>query len=298
MGTLFVIIGPTGVGKTDISIRAAKILGCSIVSCDSRQIYKELKIGTAAPTEEQLDAVPHHFIGTKSITDYYSSGQFELDAIQEIEQEIANNGSVLMVGGSMLYVDAVCKGIDDIPNIDDDVRNDVKLLYENEGIEGLRKMLRTLDPEHYEVVDLKNAKRIMHAIEVCIMTGKTFTELRTNTKKQRRFEIVKIGLNRSREELYERINQRVLQMMELGLEEEARRYYFYKDLNSLNTVGYKELFKYFDGEWTRDFAINMIQQNSRRYAKKQLTWFKRDNEIRWFHPNDEDAILSYIKIML
>ncbi len=294
MNTLFVVIGPTGVGKTSLSIRAANLLGCSILSCDSRQVFKELKIGTAAPTEEQLNCVNHHFIGTKSITENYSSGQFELDAIPIIESEIESFGNALMVGGSMLYVDAVCKGIDDIPTIPPQVRNHVTEIYNSDGIDALRSLLKYLDPTHYNEVDLKNAKRIMHAIEVCIMTGKTFSELRTNTSKDRSFNIIKIGLIREREELYKRINDRVIDMINQGLEDEARQYYQYKDKNSLNTVGYKELFKYFDGEYSRDFAINMIQQNSRRYAKKQISWFNRDKEINWFHPNDEDLILNFI----
>ncbi len=286
------IVGPTGVGKTDISLRVARELGCSIVSCDSRQVYRGLEIGTAAPTREQLAEVRHHFVGVKEVEDYYSSGQFEIEAVPVIEKEIESCGNALMVGGSMLYVDAVCRGIDDIPNIDDDVRRHVMEMYEAEGIEGLRAVLKRLDAVHYGVVDLKNAKRVMHAIEVCLMTGKTFTELRTNSVKKRSFDIVKIGLRRDREELYERINGRVLEMIDEGLEAEARRFYDRRELNALNTVGYKEMFRYFDGEWTLERAIEMIQQNSRRYAKKQMTWFNRYDDIRWFHPDDVDLIID------
>ena len=295
MNTLFVILGPTGVGKTEISLRVAERLGCAIVSSDSRQIYRETKIGTAAPTEEELARVKHHFIGTRSITEHYSSGQYELDALPIIEEEIARCGSALLVGGSMLYIDAICKGIDDIPTILPEVRQDVIDLYNEVGIEGLRAQLQLLDPVHYTRVDLANAKRIMHALEVCIQTGRPFSELHTGQAKKRPFNIVKIGFNREREELYDRINRRVLQMIDDGLEEEARGLYPQRELNALNTVGYKEMFNYFDGEWTRDFAIQMIQQNSRRYAKKQLTWFNRDTDIHWFHPNDHEKVFELIK---
>lgn len=295
MNTLFVIIGPTGVGKTDISLKIAESLNCSIISCDSRQMFRELKIGTAAPTKEQLERVNHLFIGNKSITEHYSSGQYELDAIPIIEEEIRKNGNALLVGGSMLYVDAICKGIDDIPTIDPEIRTELLAFYEKEGIEGIRRQLKLLDPEHYDQVDLQNAKRILHALEVCIMTGKPFTELRTNQIKERSFKIVKIGLNREREELYKRINKRVDMMMEEGLEEEAKQYFHLRHMNSLNTVGYKELFNYFDGTWSKEFAINMIQQNSRRYAKKQLTWFKKDTNIVWFHPEQEEEIIRFIE---
>lgn len=293
-GKLFVLVGPTGVGKTDISLMLAKRLGCDIVSCDSRQMFREMRIGTAAPTDEQLAEVKHHFVACRSINEPYSAGQFELDAIPVIEAEIARTGSVLLTGGSMLYADAICRGIDDLPTIDAETRQSVADFYEHHGIEGIRRRLRQLDPEHYAEVDLKNAKRMMHALEVMQMTGRKFSELRTNRVKERSFDIVKIGLNRPRTELYERINQRTLQMMEQGLEQEARSLYPYRQLNALNTVGYKELFNYFDGTWTRDFAIGMIQQNTRRYAKKQLSWFGRDQEIKWFHPDEEEKILKLI----
>ena len=298
MNTLFVIVGPTGVGKTDISLQLAKLLGCAIFSCDSRQMFRELKIGTAAPSEKQLQEATHFFIGNKSIFETYSAGQFELDAIPMIESELKRTENTLLVGGSMLYVDAICKGIDDIPTIDPQIRQDILAFYEQEGIEGVRRKLKLLDPLHYQEVDLMNVKRMLHALEVCTMTGRPFSELRTQSIKKRSFNIVKIGLTRPREKLYECINQRVLQMMDEGLEDEARQFYPHKALNSLNTVGYKELFNYFDGIWTKEFAINMIQQNSRRYAKKQLTWFNRDKEIHWFHPQQTDEIITFVKAHL
>lgn len=294
MGNLFVVLGPTGVGKTDISIEIAQRLSCSIISSDSRQIYKEMSIGTAKPSEEELQKVKHYFISTQSITEHYSSGQYELDAIPIIESEIERNGNALLVGGSMLYIDAVCKGIDDIPNIDPNVREEVSELYERVGLDGIRNQLKLLDPVHYREVDPMNAKRIKHALEVCLQTGKPFSNLRTGVAKKRNFNIIKIGLRREREELYEMINRRVLKMVEAGLIEEARNLYAYRNLNSLNTVGYKELFKYFENEWTLDYAINMIQQNTRRYAKKQMSWFNKDREIELFHPEDKKAIHEYI----
>ncbi|HOA46984.1 MAG TPA: tRNA (adenosine(37)-N6)-dimethylallyltransferase MiaA [Paludibacteraceae bacterium] len=295
MSTLIAIVGPTGVGKTDLSLRLAKEYACPIVSCDSRQIFKELKIGVAAPSDDQLRAVKHYFIGCKSIEERYSAGKYELDAMAVLEREFESHKALLLVGGSMLYADAIFKGIDDLPTIDTELREELLRYYAENGIEAIRRRLYLLDPEHYKQMDLSNAKRILHAIEVCMMTGKTFTELRTNQKKQRPFAILKIGLTRPRKELYDRINRRVVEMMSDGLEEEARNLYPKRNLNALNTVGYKELFKYFDGTWSREFAISMIQQNTTRYAKKQLTWFQRDEEINWFHPNDEDEIVAFVQ---
>ena len=295
MGNLFVILGPTGVGKTDISIDLATTLSCSIVSSDSRQIYKEISIGTAKPSEEELNKVKHYFISTQSITDHYSSGQYELDAIPIIESEIKKNGNALLVGGSMLYISAICNGIDDIPNIDPEVREEVTTLYNKVGLDGIRNQLKLLDPIHYKEVDPMNAKRIKHALEVCLQTGRPFSELRTGIAKKRNFNIIKIGLKRDREELYNNINNRVLKMMETGLLEEARNVYTYKEYNSLNTVGYKELFKYFEKEWTLDYAISMIQQNTRKYAKKQMSWFNKDKDIQWFHPEEKTSILQFVK---
>ena len=292
--TLVILLGPTGIGKTGLSLRIAEQLKTEIISCDSRQFFKELKIGVAAPTEEQLKRVPHHLVGMLSITDYYSAGRFEMDALRKLEELFQTNDFVLMTGGSMLYIDAVCKGIDDIPDVDNDLREELLNRYQQEGIENIRAELKILDPEYHQMVDKKNHKRIIHALEICLMSGKPYSSFRKESSKERPFQIVKIGLNMSREELYDRINKRVDIMFENGLLEEAKRFYPYKNLNSLNTVGYKELFEYFDGNWTLDFAKNMIKQNSRRYAKKQLSWFNRDKEIHWFHPLQEKEIMELI----
>lgn len=278
---LIILLGPTGVGKTELSLQMAEELGTEIISCDSRQMYREMKIGTAAPTEEELKRVPHHFIGHLSIHDYYSCGRFEIDALAKCNKLFQSHDTVIMTGGSMLYIDAVCKGIDDIPNIDEELRQSLLERYQNEGIENIRQELKILDPDYYKIVDLQNHKRIIHALEVCIQSGKPYSSFRSESVKKRPFTIEKIGLNRPREVLYDRINKRVDTMMENGLLEEAKSLYPFKRLNALNTVGYKELFNYFDGIWTLDFAIQMIKQNSRRYAKKQLTWFNRDSEITW-----------------
>lgn len=294
MHTLIVLIGPTGVGKTDLSLRLAEHFQTCIVSADSRQLYADLKIGTAAPTPEQLQRVQHHFVGTLKLTDYYSAAQYEVEVLKLLETLFAKQDTVLLTGGSMMYVDAICKGIDDIPTVDTETRQLMLQRYESEGLERLCAELKLLDPEYYKIVDLKNPKRVIHALEICYMTGKTYTSFRTCLKKERPFRIIKIGLTRDREELYDRINRRVDQMMEEGLLEEAQQVYPYRALNSLNTVGYKEVFKYIDGEWTLPFAIDKIKQNSRIYSRKQMTWFKRDKEIHWFHPEKETKILEYL----
>ena len=278
---LIIILGPTGVGKTELSLQMAESMNTEIISCDSRQVYREMKIGTAAPSEEDLKRVKHHFIGHLSIHDYYSCGRFEIDALNKCQELFQKHDVVIMTGGSMLYIDAVCKGIDDIPDIDPELRQTLLERYQNEGIELIRQELKLLDPDYYKIVDLQNHKRSIHALEVCIQSGKPYSSFRSETKKERPFVIEKIGLNRPREILYNRINERVDIMMGNGLLEEAKNLYPYKHLNALNTVGYKELFNYFDGIWTLDFAVQMIKQNSRRYAKKQLTWFNRDSEISW-----------------
>ena len=292
--TLLVILGPTGVGKTNISLRLAMHLGCPIVSSDSRQFYRELKIGTAAPTEDQLRRVTHHFIGSHSIFDEYNAGQYEQDAIRLLDQLFHKQNVVMLVGGSMMYIDAVCNGMDDIPTVDSETRASWQKQYSDCGLEFIQNELKRLDPAHYEQVDLQNPKRIIHALEICTITGKAYTELRTGQRKKRAFNILKIGLNRPRPELYERINTRVEEMMSGGLLHEAEAFYKFKNLNTLNTVGYKELYEYMDGNWTLDYAVNMIKQDSRRYAKRQLTWFNRDKEIHWFHPEEEDQILSFV----
>lgn len=295
---LFVLLGPTGVGKTALSLRIADFLNSPVISCDSRQFYREMKIGTAAPTKEQQAQVPHVFIASHSIQEAYNAGKFELDVMAYLENFFRHSRSALMVGGSMLYIDAVCNGIDDLPTITSDVRAEVRAWYDEEGLDGIRMRLKLLDPVYYQQVDLMNAQRILHALEVCVICNRPYSSMRTNVQKDRPFRIVKIGLNRPREELYARINARVDEMMEQGLEAEARGLYPYRALNALQTVGYKEFFNYFDGLWNRDFAIDMIRQNSRRYAKKQLSWFNRDKSIHWFHPDDEAGVMNFIRTMV
>lgn len=327
MKTLIVIIGPTGVGKSALCMDVAKHFGVPIINCDSRQMYRELPIGTAAPTKEDMQKVKHYFVGNLSIHDYYSASRYEQEVMEIINGSNGFNGlsgsnepsgtaepqnhktvqpqnrttakpqknSVyLLSGGSMMYEGAVCNGIDDIPTVREDVRKELLDRYAAEGIDRLRSELKMLDPEYFAIVDLKNPKRILHALEICYQTGKTYTSFRTNTRKKRPFRVVKIGLNRDREELYDRINRRVLQMIDDGMVEEARRVYEYRGLNSLNTVGYKELFLYFDGSLTLDEAIEKIQNNTRKYARKQLTWYRRDEQIKWFNPEEKDEIIAYL----
>lgn len=298
MKRLLVLIGPTGVGKTDLSLTIAERLQTEIISADSRQMYADLKIGTAAPTIEQLTRVKHHFVGNLRLTDYYSAARYEEDVMLRLEELFLRHDQVVLTGGSMMYVDAVCKGIDDIPTVDAETRFFLLRRYEKEGLEPLCAELKLLDPEYYRVVDLKNSKRVLHALEICYMTGKTYTSFRTRQQKKRPFDILKIGLCREREELYARINHRVDMMMSDGLLDEARKVYPYKHLNSLNTVGYKELFRYIDGEWELDFAVEKIKQNSRIYSRKQMTWFKRDDAINWFHPSQESEVLKLIGLSL
>lgn len=293
--TLIVLIGPTGIGKTDLSLNIAEHYNTEIISADSRQLYADLKIGTAAPTPEQLARVKHHFVGTLQLTDYYSAAQYEAEVMKKLDELFKRHNVIVLTGGSMMYVDAVCKGIDDIPTVDEETRKTLMQHYENVGLERLCAELKILDPEYYDIVDKKNPKRVIHALEICYMTGQTYTSFRTNQTKERPFNIIKVGLRREREELYARINKRVDIMMEDGLLEEAKSVYQYKDLNSLNTVGYKEMFKYLDGEWELPFAIEKIKQNSRIYSRKQVTWFKRDTDITWFHPDDTDNIMSFIE---
>ncbi len=283
--TLIVLLGPTGIGKTDLSLSIATALDCEIISADSRQLYRDMQIGTAAPTAEQLQTVPHHFVGTLGLEEYYSAAQYEADVLDFLSTAFLQHDKMLLTGGSMMYIDAVCDGIDDIPTISTEVREKVMQKYKTEGLEVLCEELRSLDPQHYAEVDLKNPRRVIHAIEVCYMTGNTFSSFRTRTRKERPFHILKIGLQREREELFNRINARVDAMIEGGLVEEARRLYPYRHLNALNTVGYKELFAYFDGEMDLSMAIEKIKKNTRVYAKKQMTWFKKDADIHWFHPD-------------
>ena len=294
MGTLVVITGPTAVGKTELTIRVAQQFGIPIINADSRQLFRELKIGTAAPTDEELRQVHHYFVGTLGLSDYYSASLFEQQVLEILQREFTQHDYAIMAGGSMMYIDAVCNGIDDIPTVDDDTRNLLKRRLANEGLEVLVEELRQLDPEHYEIVDKQNPRRVVHALEICLMTGKTYTSFRKQEKKQRPFRIIKIGLNRDREELYQRINRRVDQMMAQGLLQEAERLYPQRSVNALNTVGYKELFDYMDGRWSLEEAVERIKGNTRRYARKQLTWFKRDDSLRWFHPDQQEDILNYI----
>ncbi len=293
--TLIVILGPTGVGKTELCLRIAEHLGVPIINADSRQIFAELPIGTAAPTPQQQSRVKHYFVGTHHIDDYYSASMYEEQVMSLLTNELfAASDTAVMSGGSMMYIDAVCNGIDDIPTIDDATRQWMKQRLEQEGLPRLVEELKILDPEHWAIVDRNNPRRVVHALEICHMTGTTYTSFRQNEKKQRPFNILKIGLTRDREELYSRINNRVLQMIDDGLEQEALAVYDQRHLNSLNTVGYKEMFEYLDGLTTLDQAIFKIQSNSRRYCRKQLTWFKRDESIRWFNPDNIKEIINYI----
>ncbi len=293
--TLIVIVGPTGIGKTAISIRLAKDLKTEIISADSRQFYKEMNIGTARPSAFELSKAPHHFIANKSIFEYYSVYKFETECISLLDKLFRENKIALMLGGSGLYIDAVCNGIDDIPDVEQSIRDSVQNRFLQEGIETLRFELKKLDPEYYKIVDLKNPKRIIRALEICLSTGKTYSSFRTNTLKERDFNIVKIGLNQDRQLLYDRIDKRVDEMIIAGLEEEARKLYPHRKLNALNTVGYKEFFDFFNGNISQNKAVELIKRNSRRYAKRQLAWFSRDKNTKWFNPLDYNEILEYIK---
>ena len=310
MNSLIVITGPTGVGKTELCLNIAEHYGIDIINADSRQIYAEIPIGTAAPTAEQMQRVRHYFVGTHHIGDYYSASMYEqevLDLIAEKEQEVSNNPIAILTGGSMMYIDAVCNGIDDIPTIKDEIRNKMKQRLETEGLDALVDELRELDPQHWETVDRSNPRRVVHALEICHQTGQTYTSFRIGKKKERPFNIIKIGLTRDKvlkvkrgqvimdhTELYDRINARVVSMMEQGLVEEAKSVLPYRNEKALNTIGYKEMFRYFDNEITLEEAVRQIQSNSREYARKQLTWYKKDESVKWFHPNQEKDIKDYI----
>lgn len=286
MKTLYVVIGSTGVGKTEVAVALAERLGTTIINADSRQMYRDLPIGTSAPTAEQQERVRHFFVGTLALDEYYSAARFEEEALERARMEFEKHDNLVMCGGSMLYVDAVCNGIDAIPTVDAETRAFVRQRYEDEGLETMAAELRLLDPAYYEAVDKKNTKRILHALEICYMTGKPFSSFHTNERKERPFRIVKIGLRRERSELFERISLRTDKMIAEGLIEEAMRVSPYREMNSLNTVGYKELFRYFDGEWSLDEAVEKIKRNTRVYAKKQMTWWSKDSSISWYHPDD------------
>ena len=287
MPTLLLILGPTGVGKTELSLRVAEYYVCPILNCDSRQVFRGIPIGTAAPTAEEQARVKHYFVATRNLEEDYNAGQYERDALALMDKLFRTHEVLVMTGGSMLYADAVCNGLDDLPNIPENIRAEVQSAYEQGGLEWLQGEVQRLDPTYWYEVDQQNPARLAHCIELCRATGKPYSSLRTNTVKTRPFRIVKIELERPRAELYDRINRRVLQMIEDGLVEEARAVYHKRHLNSLQTVGYRELFAYFDGEYDLPRAIELIQQNTRHYAKRQMTWFRRDTQIHRLNANDD-----------
>ena len=292
--TLIVIVGPTAVGKTSLSINLAKHFNTEIISADSRQVYKEMEIGTAKPSLGELAEVPHHFINSHSITDNFNAAEFEKEALKLLELLFQQYNIVFAVGGSGLYIDALCKGMDDIPAIDPSIRNDLNHLFEEEGIESLQNKLKELDPAYYDIVDLHNPQRLIRALEVCIGTSKYYSDYRKKQETSRPFHIIKIGLEMEREELYKRIDLRMDKMIEEGLFEEAREFFPNRHLNALQTVGYTEIFNYLTGEYDKEEAIRLLKRNSRRYAKRQLTWFRRDREVKWFKAGDFDGVLAYI----
>ena len=294
MKYLIVLLGPTGVGKTTLSINIAGHIGSPVISADSRQIYKELPVGTAAPCVEQLSQAKHYFIATHSVTDYYSASLFEEEAISLINRLHEKQPRLLLCGGSMMYIDAVCNGIDDIPTVTPEIRDELWKQFYREGASSILEELRRIDPIYYSEVDQMNYRRVIHAVEICRMTGKPYSSFRTQQVKERPFKIIKIGLTRDRQELFERINSRVDNMINEGFIEEARKVYHLRHLNALNTVGYKELFLYFDGKYTLEEAVEKIKRNTRVYARKQITWFKRDSDIKWFNPDNKDDIITHI----
>lgn len=302
MKTLIAIVGPTGVGKTELSLQLAERLGSPIVNADSRQIYREIPIGTAAPTPEEQARATHYFVGTHALTDDYNAGQYERDALALLDRLFQERDCVVLSGGSMMYVQAVCTGLDEMPSVSSELREEILSAYREHGLEWLQEQVRLLDPDYWEEVDRQNPQRLLHAVEICRASGKPYTHFRKGEKKERPFRVVKIGLTRPREELYERINLRVLQMMAQGLREEAERVIGLRERNSLQTVGYKEMFKHLDGEWTEEEAVRMIQQNSRRYAKRQLTWYRADESVHWIDMSENttaealEEILNIIRL--
>ncbi|NBC83891.1 MAG: tRNA (adenosine(37)-N6)-dimethylallyltransferase MiaA [Bacteroidetes bacterium] len=291
---LIIILGPTAVGKTNVAIHMARAFETQIISADSRQIYREMSVGTAVPSAEELQTVPHHFIQERSVTEYYNASMYEQDVLQRLENLYKKHDVIVMSGGTGLYIDTVCKGIDDLPDVNPELRKQLTEEFEKEGIESLRQRLNILDPEYYKKVDLNNAKRLLKAIEISLITGKPYSSLLTKPSKKRYFNILKIGLNIDRETLYNRINARVDQMIKEGLETEARNLVPHRNINALNTVGYKEFFDFFEGHHTREKAIELIKRNTRRYARRQLTWFKKDTDITWFQPDDIESIKNHI----
>lgn len=294
MKTLFVIVGPTGVGKTSLCVKIAEKLNTVIINADSRQIFKEIPVGTAAPTKDERKLIKHFFVGNLHINEYYNASMYENDVLRLLNVLFKYKDNVILSGGSMMYIDAVCKGIDDIPSVDDTIRKTIQERFNNEGIEKISEELAKLDPEYFDIVDRKNPKRVIHALEICLSTGKTYTSFRKNTIKERPFRIIKVGLNRERQELYNRIDLRVEQMINDGLIQEALNVYQYRHLNALNTVGYKETFEYLDGLSTLENTIFRIKCNTHKYCRKQLTWFKRDKDIHWFSPDNVEEIINYI----
>ncbi len=294
MKFLIIITGPTAIGKTTAAIETARYFQTDIVSADSRQIFRELSIGTAVPSPSELAAVKHHFIHSHSLYDSYNASRYETEAIELLEALFKKKDIVVMTGGSMLYIDAICKGIDDIPDIDPELRKNLKTRLESEGIESLRLQLKKLDPSYYSQADLKNPARIVHALEVCMMTGRPYSSFRKEVPKKRSFCILKTALNCNRDELHNRINNRVDDMIARGLEQEAFQMFPLRHLNSLNTVGYREFFDYFEGKTSKETAIELIKRNTRRYARKQITWFRKDADVNWFKPNEMTRLLEFI----
>lgn len=298
MKTLFVIVGPTGVGKTSLCLKVAEHLNTVIINADSRQVFKEIPVGTAAPTKDERKSIRHFFVGNLHINEYYNASKYEQDVLKLLNILFKYKDNVIMSGGSMMYVDAVCKGIDDIPSVDDNIRKTLQERFDKEGLSGISKELALLDPDYYAIVDKNNHKRIIHALEICLSSGKPYSSFRKNTTKERPFRIIKIGLNMDRQRLYERIDLRVEQMIHDGLIQEALNVYEYKNLNALNTVGYKETFEYLDGLCTLDNAIFRIKSNTHKYCRKQLTWFRRDPNIHWFSPDNIEEIINYINTFI
>lgn len=292
---LIVIAGPTAIGKTALSIAIAKIFSCPIVSADSRQFFREMNIGNAKPTVAEMQGVPHYFINSHNVTENYNVGKYETEAVALLEKLFETNEKIILIGGSGLYIDAICKGFDELPEADSETRNTINSILKSKGIEGLQKFLKELDIDYYYKVDLQNPQRLSRALEVCLTTGIPYSTLRKGKIKNRNFNIIKIGLNTSRELLYDRINQRVDEMMSNGLLNEVKSLLAYKHLNALQTVGYKELFDYLENKTDLKSAIELIKQNTRRFAKRQLTWFHRDEEIKWFEPDQLTEILEFIK---
>lgn len=298
MKTLFVIVGPTGVGKTSLCLKVAEHLNTVIINADSRQVFKEIPVGTAAPTKDERKSIRHFFVGNLHINEYYNASKYEQDVLKLLNILFKYKDNVIMSGGSMMYVDAVCKGIDDIPSVYENIRKTLQERFDKEGLSGISKELALLDPDYYAIVDKNNHKRIIHALEICLSTGKPYSSFRKNTTKERPFRIIKIGLNMDRQRLYERIDLRVEQMIHDGLIQEALNVYEYKNLNALNTVGYKETFEYLDGLCTLDNAIFRIKSNTHKYCRKQLTWFRRDPNIHWFSPDNIEEIINYINTFI